>query len=167
MFCALNEAKGMGINMKHKSVLKNVLTFIAIPVVGYILLLLTFMLDALFQMAINRFLPFNYNMTVYWLPISKHILFAAIILIIALFVFKSKLKDLYKAVFASVPTAVILITEGIFLYRWPAVEYSICLLTYGIIIFYIYKTKRSWIYYYSVSWVALALLVMAISGVEI
>lgn len=167
MFCALNEVKGMDINMKHKSVLKNVLTFIAIPAAGYILLLLTFMLDALFQMAINRFFPLNYNMTVYWLPISKHILFAVIILILALLVFKSKLKDSYKAVFAAVPTAVILITEGIFLYRWPAVEYIICPLTYGIIIFYLYKTRKSWIYYYSVSWVALALLVMAITGVEI
>lgn len=106
-------------------------------------------------------------MTTQWFPISKHILFVMIIALISWFVFKSKLKELHKAIYSTVPTAVILVTGGMFLYRWPIISYIVGVLIYGIIIFYLYKTKKSWLFYYAVTWVALVLLIMGILGIDI
>lgn len=150
--------------------LKKILTFISVPVAGYILLMLTFVLDFLFQSILNRFFSayYNNNMTIHWFPASKHLWFAVIIVIISWFIFKSKkLKELYKAVYAVVPTAVVLVTVGIFLYKWPAVAYTAGVLIYGTIIFYLYKNKKSWVFYYSVTLVAIVLLIMSILGIDI
>ena len=157
--------------MKNNLILKNILIIIAMPILGFILLNLTFMFDALFQSILRtilrKFITFDYNTITSWIPISTHMSFALLILVISWFILKSKLKDLYKAVYSPVPVAVILVTEGIFLYHWSAVVYIIGALTYGIIILYLYKTKKSWHFYYSVSWVTLALLIMGILGVDI
>jgi len=36
----------------------------------------------------------------------------------------------------------------------------------GVIIFYLYKTKKPWLFYYAVTLIALTLLIMGILGVE-
>jgi hypothetical protein len=157
--------------MKNNLIFKNISIIIAMPILGFILLNLTFMFDALFQSILRtilrKFITFNYNTIASWIPISMHMSFALLILVISWFILKSKLKDLYKAVYSPVPVAVILVTEGIFLYHWSAVVYIVGALTYGIIILYLYKTKKSWYFYYSVSWITLALLIIGILGVDI
>jgi len=147
---------------------KTALTVIAIPVLSYLLLGLTFIVDAVFQNLINRLFSPSYNMDVKWFPPSKHILFFVLILVISIFIFRTKkLKDFYKAVYSSVPTGVLLATAGLSLYRWPVAQYSVCALLYAAVIFYLIKTKRSWMYFYAVSAVALTLLLMTVFGVEI
>lgn len=147
---------------------KTALTVVAIPVLSYLLLVLTFIVDAAFQHLIDRFFPPTYNMESNWLPPSKHIMFLVLVLIISFFILRAKkLKDFYKAVYSSVPTGVLLATAGLSLYSWPAVQYSVCVLIYAVIIFYLFKTKRSWMYFYAVSAVALSLLLMTVFGVEI
>lgn len=147
--------------------MKRIFTLIAIPILGYILLNLTFIFDFLFQSMLDKFFPIDYNMTCAWFPMGKHILFMVIIALISWFILKSNLKELYKAIYSAVPTAVILVTVGMFLYHWPIIEYVVSMLILGIIIFYLYKTKKSWIFYYAVTWVALGLLVMSILGMDI
>lgn len=147
---------------------KTALTVIAIPVLSYLLLGMIFMVDAVYQNLINRLFPPSYNMDVKWFPPSKHILFLVLILVISIFIFRAKkLKEFYKAVYSSVPTGFLLATAGLSLYRWPAAQYSVCVLLYAAIILYLIKTKRSWMYFYSVSAVALSLLLMTVFGVEI
>ena len=157
--------------MKNNLIFKNILIIIVMPILGFILLNLTFMFDALFQsilrIILQKFIIFHYNTIASWIPMSMHMSFALLILVISWFVLKSKLKDLYKAAYSPVPVVVILVTEGIFLYHWSAVVYIVGALTYGIIILYLYNTKKSWYFYYSVSWVTLALLIMGILGVDI
>ena len=143
--------------MKNNFNFKNILIIIAMPILGFILLNLTFIFDALFQLILRMVR----------IPINMHILFAIFILIISWFVLKSKLKNIYKAVYSHIPVAVILVTEGILLYKWTPAVYIVGSLTYGIIILYLYKTKKEWYFYYSVSWLTLALLIMGILGVDI
>ena len=143
--------------MKNNFNFKNILIIIAMPILGFILLNLTFVFDALFQLILRTVR----------IQINMHILFAIFILIISWFVLKSKLKNIYKAVYSHVPVAVILVTEGILLYKWTPAVYIVGSLTYGIIILYLYKTKKEWYFYYSVSWLTLALLIMVILGVDI
>lgn len=153
--------------MNNNLNMKRTLTLIAIPVLGLMLLNLSFMFDFLFQSIIDKFFPVDYNMTSQWYPRSKHIFFVVIIAVISWFIFKSKLKELYKAIYTTVPTALILVTMGMFLGRWPMVAYAVGSLFYGTIIFYLYKTKKSWLFYYAVTLVTLALLIMCILRVDI
>lgn len=125
------------------------------------------MFDFLIQSLIDLFFPSDYNMNIQWFPLSKHILFVMIIALISWFVFKSKLKKLHKAIYSTVPTAVILVTVGMFFYQWPIISYIVGILIYGIIIFYLYKTKKSWLFYYAVTWVVLVLLIMSIFRIDI
>ena len=169
MSCTKNYIVG-GIEMNDN--FKKYLPLITIPVVGFILLNLTFIFAAVIHIIYSRLLGRLFsmysNMGVRWIPVSRHFVFAIIIIVISWFIFKSKkIKDLYKAIFAVVPTAVILVTEGIFFYQWPVATYALGALIYGIIIFYLYKKKKPWFYYYSVSWVSLVLLLMGIFGIDI
>jgi hypothetical protein len=147
---------------------RNVLTVLAIPVLSYLLLSLTFLVDALFQNLINLLIPHSITIDANWIPPIKHTLFLVLILLISFFILRAKkIKDFYKAVYLSVPTGFLLATAGLSLYRWPVVQYSVCALLYAAVILYLIKTKRSWMYFYSVSAVALSLLMMTVFGVEI
>ena len=153
--------------------LKIVLQALAIAVFGFILLNLIFLFDALFQSLIDLIIkPFtsvnvNMDMDWSWFPQVKHVLFVVVIGVVSWWVFRSKLNPLYKAIFMTVPTAVVLATVGITMYQWPVVPYVVGgLLTLGTL-YYFYKTKQPWFYYYSVILIALALMIMGILGVDI
>lgn len=150
-----------------KDNIKKILTIIAIPVAGFILLNLTFILAAVIHTIFFRLFIDNRTIVNRWLPASRHVLFIIIILVLSWTIFKSKINDLFKAIFSMVPTAVILVTLGIFLYNRPIPLYFISGIFYGSIIFYLYKNKKPWFYYYSVSLVAVALLIMMILGIDI
>ncbi len=151
--------------------LKNILFAAVIAVGGFILLNLTFIFDALFQNSIRAlvklFIPLNPEMDLYWFPPLMHGSFVIIIALISWFVFKSKLKLLYKAIYMAVPVAVVLVTVGMFLNHWPIISYSLggllCLGT----LYYFYRTKQPWLYYYTVILVGLTLAIFTLLGGEI
>lgn len=148
--------------------LKTALTVVAVPVFGFILLNLTFILDAGYQFLINRFFPHNYDMEISWFPPAKHASFVVIILVISFFVFRAKkLKDIYKAIYACVPTAVTLVTVGMFLNHWQILVYIVSAVIYAAIILFLFLKKKPWVYWYSVTLTAAVLLIMAVTGVEI
>jgi len=153
---------------KMNGKLKTVLTVAAVPVFGFILLNLTFMFDYGYQSLINRFFPHNYDMDVSWFPPAKHISFVVVILVISFFIFRAKkLKDIYKAIYACVPAAVVLVTIGMFLNHRQILVYIVSAAVYAAIMLYLFLKKKPWVYWYSVTLTAAVLLIMAVTGVEI
>jgi len=153
-------------------IVRNILSAIAVAGFGFILLNLTFILDFLFQGLIIGLIKFfipqvNPPMDYYWFPPTMHISFVIIIGLISWFFFKSKLKVLYKAIYMTVPLAVVLATLGMFFYPLPIVAYSLGGLFIISVLYYFYRTKQPWIYYYTLILVSLVMLMVSLLGVEI
>lgn len=157
--------------MFKNPIVKNILSAVAVAVFGFILLNLTFMFDFLIQSLvkglIELFTPVDLMTNFQWLPPAMHSLFAVIIGIISWLVFRSKLGVLYKAIYMTVPLAVVFATLGIFLGRWPVAAYSLgSLLSIGVL-YYFYRTKQPWLYYYTLILVGLTFTIIGLFGVEI
>ena len=157
--------------MFKNPIVKNILSAVAVAVFGFILLNLAFMFDFLVQSLviglIKLFTPVDLMTNFQWLPPAMHGLFVVIISIISWFVFRSKLGTLYKAIYMTVPLAVVFVTLGIFFYRWPIVSFSLGGL-FGIgVLYYFYRTKQPWLYYYTVILVGFTMLLVGLLGVEI
>jgi len=150
---------------------KNILSAIAVVIFGFILLNLAFMFDFLIQSLviglIRLFTPVNFETNFQWLPPAMHGLFTVIIGIISWLVFRSKLGTLYKAFYMTVPLAVVFVTLGMFFYRWPGVAYSIGSLFTLSVLYYFYRAKQPWLYYYTVILVGFVMLIVGFLGVEI
>jgi hypothetical protein len=156
--------------LKNK-ILRNILSALAVAVFGFILLNLVFLFDFIFQSVIDAsfrlFTQVDFNMELHWFPPMKQFLFVVIIGIISWFVFRSKLKVLYKAIFMTVPVAVVLATIGMSLYRWPIVLYSLGTLLCICTLYFFYRTKQPWLYYYTVILVSITLAIVTMMGVDI
>lgn len=152
-------------------VVKNILLALVVAVFGFILLNLTFILDAVYQggvrWIIGHFISLGSDSQIYWFPPLMHGSFVILIGLISWFVFKSKLKKIYKAIYMPVPVAVVLATIGIFLYSWPILVYSLCILLCLGTLYYFYRTKQPWIYYYAMVLVGLILAIFTLLGGEI
>jgi hypothetical protein len=152
-------------------VVKNILSAIAVAGFGFILLNITFLFDFLFQGLVTGvtklFTPVNVEMDWYWFPSIMHAIFVVAIGLISWPIFRSKLRVLFKAVYMTVPLAVVFASIGIFLYRWPVVVYSLGSL-FGIgVLYYFYSSKQPWLYYYTVILVGLVMLFVGLLGIEI
>lgn len=150
---------------------KIILSALAVAIFGFILLNLTFIFDAIYQNAargfVGLFISVNHDMKLYWYPLLMHGSFVIVIGLISWLIFRSKLDTLYKAIYMTVPVAVVLATVGIFLYRWQIVSYSVgSLLCIGTL-YYFYRTKQPWLYYYAVVLVGLTLAIFTLLGGEI
>jgi hypothetical protein len=159
------------ISFIKKPIIKNILFALAIIVFGFILLSTAFLLDALFQRLIDLilsiFIKGDLNMDLAWFPPLKHGLFAIVILIISWFMFKSKLKTIFKAIYMPVPLAAVFATIGIFFYQLPIIVYFLGILFFLIVLFYLYKSKKPWPYYFTLILVSIVMLLVMILGVEI
>jgi hypothetical protein len=168
--CVSNPTSGT-LNMKKNSYLKYVLQALAIAVFGFILLIIAFMFDGLVHsilIYITRFIaPTDVMMNIKWFPPFMHFIFVLIIGLISWFIFRSKLGILYKAIFMVVPVAVILVTIGMFLYRFPLVPYLVGAVLSFTTLYYFFRTKQSWLYYYSVILIAIVLTIFTLTGGEI
>jgi len=161
--------------MKKKKIknklLWNILSAVAVGVFGFILLNLTFILDALYQGTIRGiirlFMPLGPENQLYWFPPLMHFSFVVIIGVISWFVFRTKMRVLLKAIYMTVPAAVVLATIGMFLNHWPVLVYSIGFLGCIGTSYYFYRTKQPWLYYYAVILVALAMAIFTLTGGEI
>lgn len=145
-----------------------IVALIVIPLVGYVLLLIAFLLTAIIRMGLARLFFMGDSEPAAWMPRFFHIGTALLFLLLSFLVLRMKnLKPLYKATFSVVPTAVLLVYTGMFLYNWPTVVYIISGLIVISILLYLYKTKRSWMFYYAVGLVSITLLYMQINGIDI
>ena len=150
---------------------KHIISALVVAVFGFILLNIAFLLDFLIHSLvagiIRLFIPVNPEMDYYWYPPAMHLLFVVIIGLISWLLFRSKLRTLYKAIYMTVPLAVVFVTFGMFLYRWPVAAYTLGSLFSISVLYYFYHTKQPWLYYYTVILVSLTLLLAGLLGVEI
>lgn len=148
-------------------IVKNILSAFVITVVGYVLLNLAFMFFAAVAWVITFFVPGGAEAAQSWIgPVD----FGVSAILIALFtwlVFRSKLPALVKATYLTVPIAVALVFIGISSYRWPAISYSVGALFSLGILYYFYRAKQPWLYFFSVILVSVVLLLMGVLSVEI
>ncbi len=150
---------------------KNILSALAVALFGFILLSLAFMLDFLFQMLmrhiIELFVTLGPESMTPWFSPLVHLSFAVLISVLSWFVFKSNLRTLFKAAFLVVPLATVLVTMGMFLYQWIAATFIIGGLIVAGVIYYLYRTKQHWLYYYATILISIMLAVFTLMGGEI
>lgn len=158
-------------SMLKNPTVKNILAALAVAGAGFVLLNITFIFDFLFQSAvigfIKLFTPVNFETNFQWLPPVMHGLFVIIVGIISWFVFHSKMRTLFKAIFMTMPLAVVFVTLGMFFYRWPAIAFSLGGLFAVGVLYYFYRTKQPWLYYYVMILIGLVMLLVGLLGVEI
>lgn len=152
--------------------LKIALSAVAIPVLGFILLNVTFLFDALFQ-SIIRF-PFRSLMTAEpvigeprWLPVLFHGSFLIVIGLISWAIFRTKWPVLIKAIYMVVPAAVVLVTVGMFLSEWPLLAILVGGIATGATFYYFFRTKQPWQYWYAITLIAIVMFFVTVFGVEI
>lgn len=154
-----------------KDLKNNLLIALAIVLFGYLFLNAAFTVFSLFIFSVNGliglFSKFDLIANISWsMPVMLSI-FAVIIYFVSRLVFKSKLPTTYKAIYLYLPVALVLALIGISLYRWPIAVFAASIPLVLAILYYFYKTKQPWKYYFSVISISLILLVMMLLGVDI
>lgn len=155
--------------MKLKLWQRNVLSALVIMVGGFILFNVAFMLAYLVNMA-YRFAarPFvGGTDNVSFVQGIWHYIFIVIVLVISWFVLRSKLGDLAKATYFTMPMAVVLTEVGLQLFEMQYLVWIIGAIIVAAVLFYLYKTKRSWMYYFATLYVAVVMAVVVLAGIEI
>ena len=145
--------------MKLKPYQKNILFALFIIVGGFILFNLAFLLAAFVIKVTTSLLGMAQNEA----PSTVgRVLYLLIIFLISWFVFRSRLNDIIKATFLTMPLMVILVMVGLSLYqqsKWIIAGIGAVIIC--TVLSYLYKKKLSWLYYFSTIYVvALALCVM-------
>lgn len=154
--------------MSSESKYKHILALFIIPIGGLVLLNLAFLLTAVIRFVFARFLISGSEEPARWVPLVIHLCTAIIFLFASYIILRSeRLKDVYKAMVSVVPIAVLLVYTGMFLYNWPIAVYAVSVVIVAAILFYLYKTKRPWMYYYALFLISSALLYMQITGMDI
>ena len=151
--------------MKLKPWQKNVLSALIVVAGGFILFNLAFLLAALVINTTMSVLGITQNEAPH---IVGRVVYLLLIFLITWIVFRSRLNDTIKATFLTMPLMVILVMIGISVYQqsnWVIAGIGaviICALLY-----YLYKKKLSWLYYFSTFYVAAVALYILLSGIEI
>ncbi len=151
--------------MKLKLYQKNILSVLVIVVGGLILFNLAFLLTALVTNAVISFSGKEQFGAVHMIGRGLSVL---LILLISWLVLRSHLNDTIKATFLTMPLMVILVIIGISFYeqsKW--VVAGIGALIICALIFYLYKKKLPWLYYFSTFYVAALALYVLLSGMDI
>lgn len=150
---------------------KKILSALAIIVFGYILWTLTFLFDFAYQSLIRRiiqvFISNNPPLELNWFPIVMHGSFMLLIGFISWLIYRTKWPVLAKAIYLTVPAAVVLVTIGILLYRWPIASYLAGAIIVISILSHFYQTKQPWQYYFAIIFTSITLFIFTLSGGEI
>lgn len=121
--------------MKNKTWVKPLLSMVCIVVVGFILFNIAFMLAALVLGTLA-----NLDGTQGVPPAYGRIIFVVLIFVISWFVFRSKLNDLAKATYLTMPLMVILVMIGIYSFQLSQfVVYILGGIVVAAVLYYIYK----------------------------
>lgn len=151
--------------MKLKPWLKNILSCLVISAGGFVLFNAAFLLAAFVINITMRVMGISENQA----PpvVSKAILFF-LILLVSWIILKSRLHSLIKATFFTLPLMVTLVFAGIQFYNQPPwVIIGIGAVIVGTVLFYLYKKRLSWLYYFSTVYVAVLALIVALFRVQI
>jgi len=151
--------------MTLKTWQKNILSILVIAGVGFVLFNVAFLLAAF---------VFNASIKIMGLPqdaappVVGRAAYLIIILLISWLVFRSKLNNLVKATYLTMPLMIVLIMLGISTYQQPAwLTAGIGAMIVGAVVYYIYNKRLSWLYYFATFYVALLALCVMIFRIEI
>lgn len=148
---------------------KNVLSVIVIVAGGFLLFNLAFLLLAVTVHTCRIAVTLLGGYSVEDMnPMFCRYVYVMVILLISIFIFKSKLSTLIKATYLTTPLMVILILIGLLFYHQPQwlsiiVGAAIVLAT----IFFFYKKKLTWQYYIATIYTAALALYVLFSGIDI
>ena len=144
---------------------------LSVMVGGFILLNITFVAAALFSFATRSiaglFVRMDYNLQLFWLPPLLHILFAVLILLVSWKVLSLRIPPIYKAIYLPVPVATVLVTLGLLLFQWPIASYSSGAAATLVTLYYLYRTRQPWLYYFSVIFFSVILAIFTALGGDI
>ena len=155
--------------MKLKTWQKNLLSALIITVGGFLLFNAAFILAAAVHQVCSLIVrliagrdDFAVNL-MFW-----QYLFILVVLVISWFIFKSKWKTLIKATYLTMPLMVLLVFAGIRFYEQPQwVPIGIGIILIGAVMFYLYKKKLPWQYYYATIFTGIVALVVVLAEIEI
>ena len=143
---------------------------LAIVVIGFILFIVAFILawlvSRVYSMALMPFAK-QADGNLGMIHSLWHYVYLILIILLSWFVLRLQLNDLVKATFLTMPLVVVLAVVGVKFYTLPVLVYVISALIIATILFYLYKTKRSWLYYFATLYVALVMLYVMLSGMQI
>lgn len=83
------------------------------------------------------------------------------------FVLTRPLNDLFKATFLTMPLIVVLTEVGVQFYRWPVLVWIVGAVIVGAVLYYLYKKKCSWLYYFATIYVVAVEMFVMFSGMDI
>lgn len=149
--------------MKGKTWVKPALSMVCITAGGFILFNVAFMLAALVMRTL-AYIDGTQGIP----PAYGRIIFVILIFVISWFIFRSKLNDLIKATYLTMPLMVTLVMIGIYsfqLSQW--VVYILGGIVVAAVLYYIYKKKLSWLYNFATAYVVAVALFVMIAGIEI
>ncbi len=156
---------------KTNPAIKNILSAVYVIVFGFLMLNITFIIYSLFQGLLREYakivIKSDPHASFLWLPQILHGLFIILVVVISWIVFHSRLKDLYKAIYMTAPLAVVFATIGIFFYQSLIMEYILGGLFFICVLGYLYNTKQTWIYYYTLILTTIVMLLMMQFRIEI
>lgn len=151
--------------MKLKPWLKNILSCLVISTGGFVLFNLAFLLAAFVIKTTMYVMEISENEAP---PVISKAIFLFLVLLISWIILKSRFHTLIKATFLTMPLMVTLIFAGIQFYQqsiWVIIGIGTVII--GLILFYLYKNKLSWLYYFSTIFVAVLALFVALFRVQI
>jgi hypothetical protein len=149
--------------MKEKKWVKPVLSMVCIILGGFVLFNVAFILAALMMGTLARF-----DGTQGIPPAYGRIIFVILIFVISWFIFQSKLNDLIKATYLTMPLMIVLVMIGIFSYQLSQwVVYILGGVVVAAVLYFIYLKKLSWLYYFATGFVVAVALYVMIAGIEI
>jgi len=155
--------------MKLKIWQKNILSMLVIVGIGFVLFNVAFFIAYLVSEAYDIIImPFADRFSIASaIHFSWHYLYIFIVLMLSWFVFRTRLNDLAKASFSTMPMVVVLAEVGVQFYRFPFLVWVIGVVFVCAVILFLYNTKRSWLYYFATIFVVAVVIFAMLSGMEI
>lgn len=155
--------------MKLKLWQKNVLDALIIMGLGFVLFNFAFLLAAIVGNSYRTLIRFLFKGidNLNFVNFMWHYIFVIIILVLSWFILRSKLSDLLKASYLTMPLIVILTEIGLQLFDWQIAVWILGIAFVSGVLLYLYKTKRSWLYYFATIYVSIVAMLVVVLGIDI
>lgn len=151
--------------MTLKTWQRNILYTLVIAGVGFVLFNVAFLLAAFVFNASTKIMGLPQDAAP---PIVGRVVYLIIILLVSWLVFRSKLNNLVKATYLTMPLMVVLVMLGISTYQQPMwLTAGIGAVIVGAVVLYIYHKSLSWLYYFATVYVALLALCVMFFRIQI
>lgn len=140
------------IKLKLKIWQKNVLSILTIIIGGFILFNIAFMFAAVVMFGWMKIMGMSDNFAP---PFISKVIYFILIVLISFGILKSKLNTLIKATYFTMPLMVVIVMIGIAFYQQSKMLiFTIGALIIGSVLFYLYKKKLPWQFYFATLYVA-------------